>query len=171
VNDPNRVPLAFDPIAEARDLWISHGWREAAGGMSIVTSIARVGQLLTNRADRILKPFGLTFPRYELLMLLLFSRNEELTQRKIAQRLQVGAPSVTNAIDRLESDKHVIRRIDPDDRRGVFAKLTEFGRQTALDATEKLNEDVFEQIELTESEIVAVFCKLQDLRRRCGDFI
>src|SRR5690606_2710750 len=65
---------AIDPIAEARRQWIAHGWTEAAAGMTAVTSIMRAHQLLLARVDATLKPFGLTFARYELLTLLSFTR-------------------------------------------------------------------------------------------------
>ena len=44
--------------------------------MAFVTSVARVHQILMARIDACLEPFGLTFSRFEVLMLLLFSRRE-----------------------------------------------------------------------------------------------
>ena len=67
---------------------------------------------------------GLTFARYEVLMLLSFSRQGALPLGKIGERLQVNAASVTNAVDRLEADGLVTRRSNPDDGRGRLARLT-----------------------------------------------
>ena len=128
--------LPFDPIAEAMDHWRGHGWGEASRGMGVVTSVIRVEQILSGRAEDAVRPFGLTFARYEVLMLLLFSSRGELPLGKIGQRLQVGAASVTNAIDRLERDRLVRRRANPEDGRGVLAAITRRGRQQAEKATD-----------------------------------
>ena len=126
--------LPFDPIAEAMRHWRAHGWEEAVRGMGVVTSVVRVEQILSGRAEDEVRPFGLTFARYEVLMLLLFSRQGELPLGKIGERLQVAPGSVTNAVSRLERDRLVQRRVNPDDGRGVLAAITPCGRDLALDA-------------------------------------
>ena len=63
----------FDPIAEARRNWSAHWGDEPVPSMSAVTSIMRVQQILLARLNDELKPFDLTFPRYEALMLLYYS--------------------------------------------------------------------------------------------------
>jgi len=165
-----RRQLAFDPISEARRQWAEHGWEDAAAGMALVTSIMRVEQVFMARADAILRPFGLTFARYEVLMLLLFSRRGQLPLGKVGERLQVGAASVTNAIDRLEADGLVERRTNPADGRGVLASLTPAGRRLAKRATDDMNEHLFRSLELDDTELAELFDRLQALRRRAGDF-
>src|SRR5271156_5623958 len=102
--------LNFDPIAEAERQWGLHGWPDQAAGMAVVTSIMRLQQIFLGRADAVLRPLGLTFARYEVLMLLSFSRKGTLPLGKIGQRLQVNAASVTTAADRLEADRRVTRQ-------------------------------------------------------------
>ena len=63
--------LPFDPIDEAARQWALR-WG-AVPQMHAVTSLMRVQQLVINRLDSILKPHGLTFARYEALVLLTFS--------------------------------------------------------------------------------------------------
>jgi DNA-binding MarR family transcriptional regulator len=162
--------LPFDPITEAMRQWRGHGWDEAARGMGVVTSVIRVEQILAGRAEEAVRPFGLTFARYEVLMLLLFSQRGELPLGKIGQRLQVGAASVTNAIDRLERDRMVRRRINPNDGRGVLASLTKKGRDRVQEATAALNESLFTSLELSQADADALFVLLGKLRRRAGDF-
>ena len=113
--------LPFDPIAEATKNWDGAGWVESSNGMALVTSIMRAQQLLLGRVDEALAPFGLTFARFEVLMLLSFSRRGELPLGKIGQRLQVHPASVTNAIDRLESGGLVVRVPHPHDGRTTLA--------------------------------------------------
>jgi len=67
-------PLPFDPIAQARRQWVDRWGEEPARPMAAVTSIMRVQQILLARLGELLRPFGLTFPRYETLMVLVFSR-------------------------------------------------------------------------------------------------
>jgi DNA-binding MarR family transcriptional regulator len=162
--------LPFDPIAEAMAHWRAHGWADATRGMGVVTSVIRAEQILAGRAEDSVRRLGLTFARYEVLMLLLFSGSGELPLGKIGQRLQVGAASVTNAIDRLERDRLVRRRVNPDDGRGVLASITKRGRDLALEATAALNESVFTMVELSQGDADALCGLLAKFRQRAGDF-
>ena len=56
--------------------------------MSAVTSIMRVQQILLARLNEELKPFDLTFPRYEALMLLYLPRRGALPLGKMGDRLR-----------------------------------------------------------------------------------
>jgi DNA-binding MarR family transcriptional regulator len=109
--------LPFDPIEEARRQWAEHGWDDAADGMAAVTSVMRAEQVFLARVDEALRPFKLTFARYEALMLLSFSRQGSLPLSKVGQRLQVHPTSVTNTIDRLEAQGFVRRVPHATDRR------------------------------------------------------
>ncbi len=167
---PTSARLPFDPIAEAMRQWRDHGWSEAALGMGVITSVIRVQQILAGRAEGVVRPFGLTFARYEVLMLLLFSRQGEMPLGKIGERLQVGAASVTNAIDRLEGDGLVRRRVNPNDGRGVLAWITDRGRNLAGQATDALNQNVFKAVDLSPTDADTLFALLGTLRARAGDF-
>src|ERR1700727_3028903 len=112
--------------------------------MAVVTAIMRRQQIFLARADTVLRPLGLTFARYEVLMLLSFSSKGALPLGKVGERLQVNAASVTNAVDRLEADGLVTRRSNPDDGRGTLAVLTAVGRRRAAAATEAMNAAVFD---------------------------
>lgn len=162
--------LPFDPIAEAARQWELHGWADQAPVMAVVTSIMRLQQIFLARADAALRPFGLTFARYEVLMLLSFARRGGLPLGKIGERLQVNAASVTNAVDRLETDGLVTRRSNPEDGRGTLACLTPAGRRTAGQATEALNEQVFTEPGVPPAKVDRLFSLLAELRRAAGDF-
>ena len=158
--------LGFDPVEEARRHWEEHGWSDAAAGMAVVTAVMRVQQIFLARTEEVLKPLGLTFARYEVLMLLLFSREGRLPLGKIGERLQVHAASVTNAIDRLEGEGLVARTPNPRDGRGTLARLTPKGRRLAERATAQLNDLVFAGVAHDE-RVVEV---LRQIRRDAGDF-
>ncbi len=167
---PEREPIPFDPIEEARRQWGLHGWEGVAPAMAVVTSIMRVQQLLLARADAILRPFGLTFARYEVLMLLSFSSRGALPLGKIGERLQVNPASVTNAIDRLEEQDLVERAPNPKDGRGTLARLTDEGRARAAAATDAVNAGVFSDLGVDADGLGQLFDLLRDLRREAGDF-
>ena len=133
----DRRNLPFDPIAEAKRQWEDHGWVPSAPGMSIVTSVMRLQQVFLTRANNILRPFGLTFARYEVLMLLTFSSRGSMPLGKMGERLQVNAASVTNLVDRLATQGLVSKSPNPDDGRGTLAHLTPAGRQAAQRATDR----------------------------------
>lgn len=162
--------LPFDPIDEARRNWEQRGWADAASGMAAVTSIMRAQQIILSRVDAQLKPLDLTFARYEVLMLLEFSRTGILPMRVIGNRLQVHPTSVTNAVDRLESEGLVARAPHPDDRRAVLVRITESGRAVAAEATARLNGSVFTDLGLGAREERGLTRLLKQLRRSAGDF-
>src|SRR3954466_2049567 len=162
--------LAADPIDLARSRWCDEGWAEAADGMAVVTSIMRVQQVLLSRVEAILRPLGLTFARYEVLMLLRFSRPGSLPVGKIGERLQVHPASVTNAVQRLEADGLVCRVANPDDGRSILAEITESGRRLVERCTDQLNADVFEVVPIPLPQQERAFKALKGVRKAFGDF-
>ncbi len=162
--------LAFDPIAAARGQWVEQGWGAAADGMAAVTSLMRAHQIVLARVEATLRPFRVTFARYEVLMLLRFSRRGSLPMKVIASRLQVHPTSVTNAVDRLEDAGLVSRSAHPDDRRALVVALTPAGRTLAERATAALNAEVFEQPDLDDDDLRDLVDVLARLRQAAGDF-
>ncbi len=165
-----RKRLDFDPIAEARRQWRVHGWDDAADGMAVTTSIVRVDQILRARIDGALRSFDLTFSRFELLVLLDFSRRGELPMGKLGDRLQVHPASITNAVDRLEAAGLVERRPHPEDGRATLASITADGRRLVHRATAAVNAEVFTDLGLDDGEQAALFDLLRRVRVAAGDF-
>src|SRR5262245_52964259 len=163
-------PLPFDPVPEARRNWARHWGDDPVPSMSAVTSIMRVQQILLARLNDTLKPFDLTFPRYEALMLLYFSRRGSLPLGKMGVRLQVHRTSVTNIVDQLERSGLVRREPHPTDRRTTLAEITGAGKETAQKATEALNEFAFGMRPLPDAELEHLSRILRDVRIAEGDF-
>lgn len=138
--------------------------------MAAVTSIMRVHQILLSELDTLLRPFGLTFARYEALVLLSFSRTGALPLRLIGERLMVHPTSVTNTIDRLERAELVVRRPNPQDRRGTLAEITPAGRAAVRRATEVLMAASFGLSDYDDAELDVMFGLLRNLRVAAGDF-
>lgn len=135
--------LPFDPIAEAARHWEQRWGTETATAMSAITSVMRAERILIARLNGLLEPHGLTFPRYEALMLLFLSRRGALPLGKIGDRLQVHRTSVTGLIDGLEATGFVRRSRHQRDRRTTLAEITDRGREAAEAATADLNSELF----------------------------
>lgn len=166
---PEPLDLPFDPIERAAAIW-QHRFGPARA-MAAVTSIMRVHQILLGQLDTLLRPFGLTFARYEALVLLSFSRTGSLPLRLIGERLMVHPTSVTNTIDRLESAGLVARRPNPKDRRGTLAEITANGRNVAVRATDALMSAEFGLAGYDDSQLDELFGLLRRLRVAAGDFM
>jgi DNA-binding MarR family transcriptional regulator len=162
------LSLPFDPIARADELWANR-WG-AVPSMSAITSIMRAQQILLGQVDAVVKPYGLTFARYEALVLLTFSKAGELTMSKIGERLMVHPTSVTNTIDRLVAAGLVAKRPNPNDGRGTLASITDKGRAIVESATRDLMAMDFGLGVYDEEECGEIFALLRPLRIAAGDF-
>jgi DNA-binding MarR family transcriptional regulator len=160
--------LPFDPIDEAARQW---GLRwEGVPAMHAVTSLMRVQQLVLGRLDGLLRPHGLTFARYEALVLLCFSSRGSLPLGKMGERLQVHPTSITSTVQRLEADGLVLRRPHPEDGRAVLAEITDAGRAVVETATTELVGADFALGALTDDQLTELSALLSPVRRAAGDF-
>lgn len=165
---PARPGLTFDPVAEASRLWAQH-WNQTPR-MRAVTSLMRVHQLVLTELDDRLRPLGLTFARYEVLVLLTFSRRGALPLGKIGERLQVHATSVTPLVRRLEAAALLTRTRHPEDGRAVLASITPAGRDLVERATAIITEARFALGALTEDDCDTLTALLTAPRQAAGDF-
>ncbi len=138
--------------------------------MAAVTSIMRAQQILLGEIDGILRPFGLSFARYEALVLLMFSRRGSLPMSTMGERLMVHPTSVTNAVDRLEQDALVRRVAHPTDRRTTLVEITAEGRARVERATTALMAVDFGLRGLDPRETERLTELITLLRRAAGDF-
>ncbi|NNG18955.1 MarR family transcriptional regulator [Naumannella sp. ID2617S] len=138
--------------------------------MHAVTSLMRVHQLLLTELDEVVRPFGLTFARYEVLVLLSFSRTGSLPLGKIGERLQVHATSVTPLVKRLDAAGLIERRPHPDDGRAVLASLTDAGREVLEQATAAVVAAQFGLGSITEEQCDELSHILAAARSAAGDF-
>jgi DNA-binding MarR family transcriptional regulator len=160
---------AKDPIQEARAQWIRHGWADAADGMAMVTSLTRVQQLFRERIDATLRPYGLTFARFEVIRLISFTRSGTMTMSRLGSLLQVHATTVTSAVELLVQQGYVERTRSDEDRRVVNASLTAEGARVLEEATAALNADVFTQPGLDAAGTTRLYDALRELRSALGD--
>jgi DNA-binding MarR family transcriptional regulator len=159
---------AHDTAARAAELWDDRVG--SATAMAAVTSVMRVQQIIQSAVDAALKPHGLTFARYEALVLLYFSRKGALPMRVMGERLQLHPTSVTNIVDRLESDGLVRRTPHPTDRRTTLVEITDAGLQRRESATAAVVDVNLGLKGLTDRQTEQLTDLLAKVRRASGDF-
>jgi DNA-binding MarR family transcriptional regulator len=162
------LDLPFDPIMRAAEIW-ERRFGDARA-MAAATSIMRAQQILLAELDGQLRPHGLTFARYEALVLITFSREGALPLRLIGQRLMVHPTSVTNIIHRLERQGLVVRRPNPRDGRGTLAEITAAGRVLVERATKDLMAAEFGVGGYDAGQLDEISGLLRGLRVAAGDF-
>ena len=157
-----------DPILEAYHLWEENGWEDCAVGCTAVTSLMRVHQVLTRRADQILAPIDLTFARYELLVRLYF-RREPLPLNQLGKVLQIHQTIITSLVDRLEKQGLIERVPHPTDRRSTLARITPAGRVLTGKAINLLNSELYRDLGLPGDEARLLIGLLMKMRRSWND--
>ena len=99
--------------------------------------LERTHRLLANLRDSAWTKFGLTGRRFILLRLLYTSPQQRLSMRAVASHMNLAPNNVTQLIDGLERDGQVRREPDDDDKRVIYATLTEQGEALFVDAFPK----------------------------------
>jgi len=166
---PRELRLPFDPIERAGENW-ERTWGPATA-MRAATSVFRAQQILLARFDEALRPYELTFARYEALVLLRFSRTGTLPLKVIGSRLMVHPTSVSNTVERLAAAGLVERRPNPADGRGVLAAITASGRDTVERATAALMEVDFGLTNISDERLDDLYETLRDVRYAAGDVL
>lgn len=156
------VETKFDAISEARRQWLVHELDEPVA-MTAATSLIHAQQVVTSAIERALRPLGLSFARYEILMLLSFSRNGALPITKMGERLLVHPTGITKLVDKLEDDDLVRREPNPDDRRSILVHITPSGRRLGKKAS-KVVADVRFGADLPDEELEQLITLLGRLR-------
>jgi DNA-binding MarR family transcriptional regulator len=82
---------------------------------------------IASRLEAALEPMGLSLAKFGVLARLV-AAGEPLPLSTLAERAACVRSNMTQLVDRLESDKLVVRVNDPHDRRLVRAALTSEGR-------------------------------------------
>lgn len=102
-----------------------------------VSSIISAGNFISEQVSRILKPYNMTEPQYNVLRILEDSESEFLTVQEIQQEMLKKSSNVTRIVDRLIEKNFVTREVCEDNRRKMLICMTDHGA-TALVEFNKL---------------------------------
>ncbi len=163
-------PAPFDVVEASRRVWLETWDPEAASGMAVFTAILRSEQLLHDQIKTVMSRYDLTFARYEVLTWLATDPESSVTLSWISRTLRIPPATVTNIIDRLETDELIRRVPHPTDARTTIAVITPAGRALATDATRDLNAEVYERIGLSPEKRTRLLELLAELRARGNEF-
>ncbi|MDN5806997.1 MAG: PH domain-containing protein [Brevibacterium sp.] len=120
------TPALNDPVALAASAWELR-WPERSR-MQTATELMRAHRLLINDLDGRLRPLGLTYARYEALLLLFFDQRGALPLVELTDHLQVEASSSFSTVRWLEDNDLLRRVLEPGEDGEVVAEITPKGR-------------------------------------------
>lgn len=98
--------------------------------------LKNIERLYTKRFEALAQELSLTLPQCKALFLL--SRNEGISQKRLAELSEIEPMTLVRILDRMESDGWVERRPDPNDRRARTLYVTA-GATPILEQIEKLS--------------------------------
>ena len=80
---------------------------------------------------------GPIMPREMLLLAVLENGENGIRQKDLADRIGINASSLSEQIDRLETDRYLERRENPEDKRSTLIVLTEKGKARAWEVQDE----------------------------------
>ena len=93
----------------------------------LLVSLLRTTDVLEERFDRMVKPFGISMTQYNVLRILRGAGPCGRTCGEIGERLIAREPDVTRLLERLEKAGYIARTRDTADRRVVVTRITAAG--------------------------------------------
>ena len=119
----------------ARDRWSAISSELEAEPSQVIERIGRIALQLGRWQDELFGRYGLNRGEVGVLYALRGVRSpHRLSPKQLSKTLMLTSAGVTNRLDGLERRGLVVRRPDPEDRRGVVVELTEAGSQLAEQA-------------------------------------
>ena len=137
------------------------GWRRERPDLELdaMGTTLRVNQLMNaalRAAEALLTPHGITVGEFDVLAALRRGgTGAVLTPTALARVAMISPAGMTNRLNRLEAAGLIVRRPDPEDRRGSRVQLTPEGIATADRAVEDLvaaENELFRELSVTERQ-------------------
>ena len=73
----------------------------------------------------------------ERLLVLIGQSEGGIRQKELLEKVHIGAPAMSELINKLEDDGYIVRTVDPDDRRATLLSLTEKGEARAAEVEDE----------------------------------
>ena len=73
----------------------------------------------------------------ERLLVLIGQSEGGIRQKDLLEKVHIGAPAMSELINKLEDDGYIVRTVDPDDRRATLLSLTEKGEARAAEVEDE----------------------------------
>ncbi len=119
---------------------------------AILRMLRRVGRCLSERSHRLSREAGLTVPQ-SLCLRAISALGPDATVASVGRRVDMGPPTVSGILDRLERQGLVRRERGTEDRRRVYVRLTDAGDDRIATLPSPLHDSFLERLEaLPEAE-------------------
>lgn len=112
---------------------------------SLLTELLHAQHLLKQFLAELLRPYGLSYPRYEILSLLVHSENGQLDKVVVDHLLKRHHTTTRSLVEGLEGSGFVEWYHNPFDRRRKIIAITASGRRSVLLADQILSEALFDE--------------------------
>ena len=116
----------YDP--RVREL-LSRSGKEIDPGSEALAAVRILAKKMHITMERWADQHGLSEGRFQILVRLQATPDGRTTMGELAEMLDVTPRTITGLVDNLERDGLVRRADDPNDRRSVYAEVTEKGRE------------------------------------------
>ena len=73
----------------------------------------------------------------ERLLVLIGQQEGGIHQKELLEKVHIGAPAMSELINKLEDDGYIVRSVDPNDRRATLLTLTEKGAARAAEVEDE----------------------------------
>ncbi len=134
--------------------------QEMETSLDLYIALSRASQWVNAYADQDIKSNGLNRTEFGVLELLYHKGSQPLQQ--IGGKVLMSSGNITYVIDKLEKKGYVKRRYSADDRRLIFADITDLGKQFIEEVFPRHSEvihDAVSGLTVEEKQIVAKLLK------------
>ncbi len=136
-------------------------------GFEILRAIRRILRRTSEHSRSIGRHSGVSVP--QMLCLKAIADLPDATVAKVAEMVQLSAPTVSRILDRLERDGYLIRERSTCDRRKVCLSLTDFGQRKLENLPMPLQQQFLERLqELDEAEVRQLLASLECIVQLMG---
>lgn len=121
---------------------------KCTSGPDLIAVIDQAHQLMKRHLGLVFSPFGLSYPRYEILSILIATPGGVIHKSQIGKILGKHSTTITSLVDGLVASGLATRTVNSDDRRSTLVSITERGREVARSAARSLDDIVSDDPEL-----------------------
>ena len=106
----------------------------------MIAAVLQAQKLIMRRINVALSPWGLSFPRYEVLSLVDVAPDGVMSTMRLSRTLERHHTTMISLVDGLEDAGLVTRATNRADRRETLVSITEQGRIVALSAARAVDD-------------------------------
>lgn len=117
----------------------------------------------TKLYKNVLKPFGLTYPQY-LVLLALWER-DEITMKELGDQVNLGTGTLTPMINRMQDNGWLRKERSKEDERKVYILLEKKAHNEKSNITQKVLKEI-ERCNISLTEYEELMIRLNDLKQK-----